>query len=237
MPPVTFQVLEGIDKGRVFRDLATPVTIGREEGNVLRLNDERVSRFHAKVQFDNNEVIITDLESTNGTRVNGNVVQIRRLRAGDRIGVGRSLILFGSEKEIRERMETLSGASASMPGGATRYNPKTLQSQTIASDAADDLNLELSPKDKVTVSGGALYVNDRPLPPLPQKMTPSQAARLAELLDFLHRHLTSATENIRSSEDASQVTLSFADWQRVMAVQMLLARYVRAVAEPDVLEE
>src|SRR3954463_8015958 len=144
MPPVTFQVLEGIDKGRVFRDLSTPVTIGREEGNVLRLNDERVSRFHAKVQFDNGEVIITDLESTNGTRVNGNVVQIRRLRAGDRIGVGRSLILFGSEKEIRERMETLTGGSASAPGGATRYNPKTLQSQTLGPDFPDELNLELS---------------------------------------------------------------------------------------------
>ena len=63
MPSVTFQILEGIDKGRVFRDLQTPVTIGREEGNVLRLNDERVSRFHAKVQFDNGEVIITDLVS------------------------------------------------------------------------------------------------------------------------------------------------------------------------------
>src|SRR5258708_7306910 len=90
MPAVTFQVLEGIDKGRVFRDLSTPVTIGREEGNILRLNDERVSRYHAKVQFDNGEIIITDLESTNGTRVNNNVVQIRRLQAGDRVGIGRS---------------------------------------------------------------------------------------------------------------------------------------------------
>jgi pSer/pThr/pTyr-binding forkhead associated (FHA) protein len=237
MPPVTFQVLEGIDKGRIFRDLQTPVTIGREEGNVLRLNDERVSRFHAKVQFDNNEVIITDLESTNGTRVNNNVVQIRRLRAGDRIGVGRSLILFGSEKEIRERLETLSGGASGPPGGATRYNPKTLQSASMVPELADELNLELHPTDKVTVSGGALFVNDKPLPPLPQKMTPSQAARLAELLDFLHRHLTNATENIRASEEAATVTLSYADWQRVMAVQMLLARYTRAVAEPDVLEE
>src|SRR3954453_16875097 len=100
MPAVTFQVIEGIDKGRVFRELATPVTIGREEGNVLRLNDERVSRFQAKVQFDNGEVVITDLESTNGTRVNGNVVQIRRLKAGDQVGMGRSLLLFGSEQEI-----------------------------------------------------------------------------------------------------------------------------------------
>ena len=48
MRTVTFLVLEGVDKGRVFRDLPVPVTIGREEGNVLRLNDERVSRYHAK---------------------------------------------------------------------------------------------------------------------------------------------------------------------------------------------
>lgn len=237
MPPVTFQILEGIDKGRVFRDLPTPVTIGREEGNVLRLNDERVSRFHAKVQYDNGEVIITDLESTNGTRVNGNVVQIRRLRAGDRIGVGRSLILFGSEKEIRERMETLSGTSAASPGGATRYNPQTVPAQTLGSEFDHDLSFDLNPTDKLTVSGGTLFIGDRPLPPLPQKLSPSQAARLAELLDFLHRHLTAAIENIRASDDASQITLGYADWQRVQAVQLLLARYTRAVAEPDALSE
>ena len=45
MKNVTFQVLEGVDKGRVFRELPIPVTIGREEGNLLRLNDERISRF------------------------------------------------------------------------------------------------------------------------------------------------------------------------------------------------
>src|SRR5688500_11682263 len=104
---LTFQVLEGIDKGRVFRDLSTPVTIGREEGNSLRLNDERISRFHAKVQIDKDDFILTDLESTNGTRVNGNIVQIRRLRYGDRIALGRSLLLFGSNEQITSRMSNL----------------------------------------------------------------------------------------------------------------------------------
>ena len=56
MTTVTFLVLEGVDKGRVFRDLPIPVTIGREEGNVLRLNDERVSRYHAKIQHDEGEL-------------------------------------------------------------------------------------------------------------------------------------------------------------------------------------
>src|SRR3954453_18734998 len=127
MPSVTFQILEGTDKGRVFRDLPTPVTIGREEGNVLRLNDERVSRFHVKIQSDNGEIILTDLDSTNGTRVNGTVVQIRRLRVGDRVHVGPSILLFGSEQEIRARNDTLpgsgSGPAMTMPGEATRFNP------------------------------------------------------------------------------------------------------------------
>jgi pSer/pThr/pTyr-binding forkhead associated (FHA) protein len=238
MPTVTFQVLEGIDKGRVFRELTTPVTIGREEGNILRLNDERVSRFHAKVQFDNGEIILTDLESTNGTRVNGNVVQIRRLLPGDRIGVGRSLLLFGSEREIAERVAALSGLVTPTPGvmGGSSV-PATVHAQTLAAQFSHDVDFDLNVHDKITVANGGLFLGSRPLPPLPQKMSPSQAARLAELLDFLHRHLTAATENIRANDDATQVTLGYADWQRVLAVQLLLARYVRAVAEPDALDE
>ena len=238
MPLVTFQVLEGIDKGRVFRELPTPVTIGREEGNMLRLNDERVSRFHAKVQFDNGEIILTDLESTNGTRVNGNVVQIRRLRPGDRVGVGRSLLLFGSEQEIKERIEALSSLSTTAPGGAAVNSlPATVHAHTLAAQFDHDQNLDLNTRDKVTQTDGTLFLGARPLPPLPQKMTPAQAARLAELLDFLHRHLTLATENMHAEENATQVTLSYADWQRVLGLQMILARYVRAVAEPESLGE
>src|SRR5437763_5696371 len=100
-----------------------------------------------------------------------------------------------------------------------------------------DLDFDLNVTEKVTVANGTLFLGARPLPPLPQKMTPSQAARLAELLDFLHRHLTHATENIQANEAADQITLSFADWQRVLALQMVLARYVRAVAEPEALNE
>jgi pSer/pThr/pTyr-binding forkhead associated (FHA) protein len=239
MSAVTFQVVEGIDKGRIFKDLNTPVTIGREEGNALRLNDERVSRFHAKVQFDNGEIILTDLESTNGTRVNGNVVQIRRLRVGDKIGLGRSVLVFGSQQEIEARMATLSGLTA--PGTGTGDSPgllpSTLHVQTLAAQYNHDADFNLNVNDKLTVAQGTLFLGSRPLPPLPQKMTPAQAARLAELLDFLHRHLGLATENIRANEEGSQVTLGFSDWQRVLAVQMVLARYVRAVAEPESLED
>src|SRR5437868_944984 len=147
MPAVTFRVLEGIDKGRIFRDLPTPVTIGREEGNLLRLNDERVSRFHAKVQTDNEDYILTDLESTNGTKVNGTVVQIRRLRHGDRVTVGRSMLLFGSNEEIAVRMaslESLGTPPLSSDAGKSLPNdgPATIQAGTMAGQVENDFDFD-----------------------------------------------------------------------------------------------
>ena len=241
MPNVTFQILEGVDRGRVFRDLPTPVTIGREEGNLLRLNDERVSRFHAKVQIDNEDFILTDLESTNGTRVNGTVVQIRRLRIGDRVSVGRSLLLFGSNEEIAARVATLEGQgllTGTPEMGMSSEGPPTVQARTLTGDADDNLDFDLNlVEGKISLTNDALLIGNKALPPLPQKMSPSQAARFAEILDFLHRGLTGATENIQAKDDGTQVTLNFSDWQRILAVQMLLARYLRAAAEPDSLEQ
>jgi predicted component of type VI protein secretion system len=239
--PVTFQILEGIDKGRIFRDLPTPLTIGREEGNILRLNDERVSRFHAKVQIDSDDFILTDLESTNGTRVNGTVVQIRRLRYGDRVAVGRSLLLFGSNDQIAVRMATLEAAGVQpLQAGAEGLEadgPATVQAATVAGQIDGNLEFVLNqPNEEITATRDALFIGKKSLPPLPQKLTPSQAARVAEILDFLHNGLTSATENIQAKDDGTQVTLQFSDWQRITAIQMLLARYLRAVAEPETLD-
>lgn len=236
---VTFQVLEGIDKGRVFRDLPTPVTIGREEGNLLRLNDERVSRFHAKVQTDDDDFILTDLESTNGTRVNGTVVQIRRLRIGDRIGIGRSLMLFGSSEEIAARMSSI--GSTRVPtvlgtgsGAGLSVAP---ENATLAGPVDLNVDFDLNLADPIRVTRDAIYIGSRPLPPLPLKLSPSQAARFAEILDFLHQGLTQATEHVEAKEDVSQVILQFNDWQRILAVQLLLARYLRMIAEPQGGEE
>ena len=85
MAYITLRVLHGADRGRIFERLPTPVTIGREEGNSIQLNDERISRYHLKLQVDNDKVVATDLESTNGTKVNGEEIQVRIIRDGDMI--------------------------------------------------------------------------------------------------------------------------------------------------------
>ena len=102
---ITLRVLDGADRGRIYNDLELPITIGREEGNEIQLNDERISRFHAKLQLDHEQVVLTDLESTNGTKVNGEEVQIRILRYGDLVSVGRSVLLFGSRDQIADRLQ------------------------------------------------------------------------------------------------------------------------------------
>lgn len=226
MRTVTFLVLEGVDKGRVYKDLPIPVTIGREEGNGLRLNDERVSRFHAKVQTEDSDIILTDLDSTNGTRVNGTAVQIRRLRPGDQVSIGRSMLLFGTMEEIDARRKA-AAAPATNVGG---------QVQTIrAEELASALSVTGTPN---TIAPAPAPANpawtafDDDVPPLPQKLTPAQAARLAEILDYLHKGLTTAVENIDANEDGTEVRIGFAEWQTIQAVQMLLARYARNIAEP-----
>ncbi len=234
MPELTFQVLDGVDRGRIFRNLPTPITIGREEGNMLRLNDERVSRYHAKVQCDNSEIILTDLDSTNGTRVNGNIVQIRRLRIGDRISIGRSVLWFGSEMEIQQRLTPKTSSAGISAHSMTQFSPPMGNDATIAGDLPEDELIDVAPSNaEITQVGSNIFLGSQELPPLPQKLSPSQAARLAEVLEFVHRHLIAGTEGVSANEEATQIMLGFSDWQRIQVVQMLLARYLRAVAEPS----
>jgi predicted component of type VI protein secretion system len=233
MRTVTFLVLEGVDKGRVFRDLNVPVTIGREEGNVLRLNDERVSRYHAKIQAEDGDIILTDLDSTNGTRVNGATIQIRRLRPGDQLLIGRSMLLFGTMEEIEARRQQ--AASPSAQGGGAQ----TIRAEELAAAGGGKVAAPPAPARKADAVSSPLptapewRARDEDIPPLPTKLTGAQAARIAEVFDYLHRGLTSSVENIEANEDGTEVKLGFNEWQTIQAVQMLLARYGRRVAEPD----
>jgi predicted component of type VI protein secretion system len=226
MRNVTFLVLEGVDKGRVYRNMPLPVTLGREEGNGLRLNDERVSRYHAKVQTEDGDIILTDLDSTNGTRVNGSTVQIRRLRAGDQISIGRTMLLFGTMEEIEARRMVKAGAPAAEGGGV-----QTIQAAELAA-AARSGDVFARTHDSDTTTGDWRYREDD-IPPLPNKLSAAQSARLSEIFDYMHRGLTSAVENIEANEDGTEVKIGFNEWQTIQAVQLLLARYGRSISEPE----
>jgi signal transduction histidine kinase len=69
-------------------------TIGRSVGCDIRLDDSEVSRRHVTVRFDGNTFHVKDLNSANGTRVNGRFIESSPLNHGDAIRVGRSLLSF-----------------------------------------------------------------------------------------------------------------------------------------------
>lgn len=65
------------------------VTIGRKNDNVLILNDPYASSYHARVYLKNGECVLEDLDSTNGTILNGErLIGKEYLSSGDEIKIG-----------------------------------------------------------------------------------------------------------------------------------------------------
>ena len=77
-----------------FVPLSQPVTtIGRSSSNQLVLDDDMVSREHARVVSGSNVHTLYDLGSSNGTLVNGQRVTQRVLQVGDQITIGSSTLV------------------------------------------------------------------------------------------------------------------------------------------------
>jgi pSer/pThr/pTyr-binding forkhead associated (FHA) protein len=215
MGSITLRVLEGSDRGRLFEELPSPVTIGREEGNSIQLNDERVSRFHVKIQEDQSELVLTDLESTNGTKVNGEETHLRILRHGDTITLGRSTLLFGSRQEIRERLVKLNGGQ--VQPGADRVN-------------LDDSQLQAQ---LCSQSGVQLALQDIDPPQLPSGLSPGQAAQLVEVLEYVHLRIRSMINSVQFKPKDNIVELDYKQWQHLLDIQDRLAQYLRDTGLPD----
>src|SRR5207237_1697447 len=78
-------------EGSVRRELALgadPISIGRDPKNDIALDDRRVSRRHAEIRLRLGRYTLYDLQSTNGTYVNGRRVAEVVLADGDRLSIG-----------------------------------------------------------------------------------------------------------------------------------------------------
>lgn len=220
MGTITVRVIDGADRGRVYRDLGTPVSVGREEGNSIQLNDERISRFHLKIQEDGDRYILTDLESTNGSKVNGEDIHLRVLQFGDIVALGRSLLLFGSEDQIRQRLEEVRRDD---PDGSA-----TLGLQEIVRTDGDPEQLDLSWHDDVDTQTSLKTI--RP-PELPQELTPGQAAQLTEVLSYLHARMRKVIQSSTAKGDGAggDMQLPVFAWQSLLDMHAKLAEYMRKI--------
>jgi hypothetical protein len=80
--------------GRRVQIGAEPLVIGRLPECGVVLADSNVSRRHAELRRAGDTVVLTDLGSTNGTRVNGAPVRERVLVSGDEVSVGSTRLIF-----------------------------------------------------------------------------------------------------------------------------------------------
>jgi len=79
------------------------ITIGRKEGNTIRLTERNVSRHHARLTRSNGSVFIEDLDSYNGVKVNGDKITARTtVREGDLVEIGDYHLAL--QKSIQEGM-------------------------------------------------------------------------------------------------------------------------------------
>jgi pSer/pThr/pTyr-binding forkhead associated (FHA) protein len=223
MTRITLRVLDGADRGQVFDEIEPPVTIGREDGNSVKLNDERISRFHLKIQEDQGKLVLTDLESTNGTRVNGEDTHLRILRFGDVVSLGRSVLLFGTRDQIAGRLEELRNDGIS---DTSELMAEELAQRVDSKSISFELRLGASEDLQST-----LHI---PQPPeLPERLSPGQAAQVSEILEYFHLRTRQLVQAAIIDEDAAQATIPLAGWQELLDVQAQLAEYLRLIGEPE----
>jgi pSer/pThr/pTyr-binding forkhead associated (FHA) protein len=72
----------------------TVTVIGRGTDADVRLTDQAVSRRHAEIRLVNGATLLNDLQSTNGTTVNGVAVTTTALKDGDEVKLGETVLIF-----------------------------------------------------------------------------------------------------------------------------------------------
>jgi pSer/pThr/pTyr-binding forkhead associated (FHA) protein len=103
MPELILEIVEGDGAGRQ-EALTGPIEIGRDASATLSLQDEQMSRRHARVSAQGDLAIVEDLGSTNGTYVNEQPIEgPRALRAGDRIRVGLTVLELRTAQEVQRQ--------------------------------------------------------------------------------------------------------------------------------------
>ncbi len=127
MPKIT--ITEGPDSGKEY-EIDQAVILGRLESNDVPIHDRKASREHAKIYKQGAKFAIVDLNSSNGTFVNGQKITKRVLADGDEIQIGVISMRFAdaTEKELaaaklKQRKSLDDDFGGSGKGGAAAATP------------------------------------------------------------------------------------------------------------------
>ena len=187
---------------RTLHNLEKRITkIGRLSGNDIILTDDRVSRYHAEIlRHSEIDYIIKDLNSSNGTKVNGKKISTKELKDDDKMDIGRLIITFKAEDLFESPMDS---------------TPPTIQTEKSEIFKQDDPNL------KTIISGGSTtdfdtYYEEEatevaktvfaPQSEAPMVSTEAGAIKLDSRVEILSKKLKVKGETSVSEEEASTLS-------------------------------
>ena len=113
-------VLTGSNVGAMHKLEAAETVIGRSNQADLRLIDDGISRKHARIIKSGSDVILEDLNSANGTLVNGELVSQRVLKNGDKISIGSNTVVRFSFNDTLDESFQQKMIEAALRDGLTR---------------------------------------------------------------------------------------------------------------------
>ena len=93
-------VINGVDLGKKYGLSQHSTLVGRSSKVDIQIDEESISRNHAVIENNGDDIIARDLNSTNGTYVNDRPINQHRLLDGDQIKIGRTIFKFLSGSNI-----------------------------------------------------------------------------------------------------------------------------------------
>ncbi len=143
-------VIQGPSKGKTFQLPAhEPQLIGRSS-EALPIDDTAISRRHAELTPDDGSWYIRDLESQNGTYVNGTrIVDRTRLRSGDQIRTGQTVFVFGQSGPSSPELVRIVGKSR-VDASIERTLPSSGLERSIGKAINEDSMILADPEPRIS---------------------------------------------------------------------------------------
>lgn len=117
--------LTGPNKGETYYLIGTRLVVGRSEKADIRINDTKISREHAEFTKVGEDWVVTDLGSQNGIVVNDKKAVQHKIKLGDRIIIGQTVLKFAKE-EVSAKPKLVKNANDEDDEGSTSSSKKTM---------------------------------------------------------------------------------------------------------------
>jgi predicted component of type VI protein secretion system len=117
--------------GKSFELSGVELSVGRLDDNAVQIEHASVSGHHALLSLDEQDYVLKDLDSTNGSRVNGEKITVQKLRRNDMVRLGNIELLYDSEHappgrpmpSLSERVNLAECATKGHPADFTNASP------------------------------------------------------------------------------------------------------------------